>query len=204
MTLALDPLIPQTAINVGHSVPALALTDRRLADWVRGHGVSVTVADDAGLDAVQRHHIRPFQVVCRCGPVSALSRRAVGLGVRRFIVQTAQQMARLDECAANTLYLYLDDRAPLMLGDRRLKVIGLHTDVDDGGTAADWAGAARALVRRAATLRDCGSGVARIALTGGPASVFGDACVRAVDHAVCGECREQRMPLPRVTVLTRP
>ncbi len=204
MTLALDPVIPQTVINVGHSVPAAALTDRRLAEWARAHGVSVTVCDDEGLNAVQRHRIRPFQVVCRCGPVTAISRRAVGLGVRRFIVDTAHQMARLDECAANTLYLYLDDRAPLMLGDRRLKVIGLHADVQDGGTGADWATAARALVRRAAILQACGSSVQRIALSGGPTGGLREDWLRALDLSVWEECQEQRIPLPRVTVLTRP
>lgn len=208
MTLALDPATPHAVINAGQSLPAAALTDGTLVDRVRGHGFAVTVRDDRDLDLVQRHRIRGFQVVCRCGPRTAVIRRAVGLGVRRFIVHTAHQLARLDECADSTLYLYLDDRAPLMLGDRRLKVIGLHADVDDVGTTAEWAIAAQGLVRRAALLQACGSSVNRIALSGGSTRLWLDdrpraaAIVTAVERAVCAESDERRVPRPRVTVLT--
>lgn len=167
------------------------------------------MAHDSGdFNLVQRNHIRPFQVVCRCGPDTAVTRRAVGLGVRRFIVHTAPQMARLDDCANAPKYLYLDDRAPLMLGDRRLKVIGLHADVDDGDAdePAGWASAAAALVRRAAVLRACGASVKRIALSGGSTGLWledpihASAIARAVDQAVRNECEESRLPRPVVSL----
>ncbi len=105
-----------TLAIAAHSLPAAALIDPTLAAWARARSVSVTAHDGRDLDLVRRHRIRPVQVVYRCGPDSAATRRAVGLGVRRFVVCTAHQMARLDECAAGTRYLYLDERAPLMLG----------------------------------------------------------------------------------------
>ena len=188
-----------------HSLPAAALTEPALADWARAHSVSVTAHDGRDLDLVRRHRIRPFQVVYRCGPDSAVTRRAVGLGVRRFIVRTAHQMARLDECADGTKYLYLDDHAPLMLGDRHLKVIGLHADVADATATDAWATAAVALVRRAAVLQACGAGVKRLALSGGSTGLWlhehrrAATIVDAVDQAVCRECDHSRLPRPVVT-----
>lgn len=225
MTLALDStedepplatssrLEPRVIVGAGCSIPAAALTDRALADWVRLHGVSVTARDDHDLDLVQYHNIRAVQVVYRCGPATAPIRRAVALGVSRFIVDTAQQMARVGECAHSTKYLYLNDQAPLMLGDRRLKVIGLHTEVNDAGNVADWAAAATRLVDRAAILRACGSQVKRIALSGGSTQLWLDthalesaAIVGAVDQAVLQACEHWQLPRPAVTLaaLTAP
>lgn len=188
------------------TLPAAALADPSLANWVRAHGVSVTAHDDGDLNLVQRNHIRPFQVVCRCGPDGAVTRRAVGLGVRRFIVHSAHQMARLDDCADGRKYLYLDDHAPLMLGDRRLKVIGLHAGIDGTGEPTEWADAAAGLVRRAAILRACGSSVKRIALSGGSTGLWLDdrdhaaAIVAAVDTAVCAACADHGLPRPVITL----
>lgn len=194
-----------TLAMAAHNLPAAALTDPALADWARAHSVSVTAHDDRGLDLVRRHGIRPFQVVYRCGPDSAVTRRAVRLGVRRFIVGTAHQMARLDECADGTKYLYLDDHAPLMLGDRRLKVIGLHADVGDATVTDQWATAAVGLVQRAAVLQACGAGVKRLALSGGSTGLWLDDHRRAativdiVDQAVCQECDRSHLPRPVIT-----
>lgn len=191
----------------GHSLPAAALTDPALADWVRAHSISVTAHGAGDLDLVRRHRIRPFQIVYRCGPDSAGTRRAVGIGVRRFIVHTAHQMARLDEYADGTKYLYLDDHAPLMLGDRRLRVIGLHADVGDSAATDEWAAAAVGLVRRAAVLQACGSTVKRIALSGGSTGLWLDdhrraaAIVDVVDRAVAQECDRCHLPLPVVTLM---
>ncbi|CAM3249339.1 hypothetical protein H7J08_13365 [Mycobacterium frederiksbergense] len=195
-----------TLAIAAHSLPAAALIDPTLAAWARAHSVSVTAHDGRDLDLVRRHRIRPVQVVYRCGPDSAATRRAAGLGVRRFVVCTAHQMARLDECAAGTRYLYLDERAPLMLGDRRLKVIGLHADVGDAAATAAWATAAVGLVRRAAVLQACGSTVKRIALSGGSTGLWRNDHLRAaaivdvVDRAVCQECDLSHLPRPVVTL----
>ncbi|MGE2714460.1 hypothetical protein ACQI4L_10425 [Mycolicibacterium litorale] len=198
---------PQAAgVNAGRRVPAAALTDRALADWVRTHGVSVTARGEHDLDLVRFHHIRAVQVVYRCGPDRAATSRAVGLGVSRFIGDTAEQMARVGDCVHTKKYLYLDDQAPLMLGDRWLKVIGLHTDVKDAGNPAAWASAARLLMSRSAVLAACGSPVNRIDLSGGPIQEWlGDATyvgavVAAVDEALGDECGRWNLQRPAVTV----
>lgn len=196
-----------TVATAVHCLPAASLTDPVLADWAHAHGVSVTAHDGRDLDLVRRHRIRPFQVVYRCGPDSAAMRRAVVLGVRRFIVHTAHQMARLDECADGTKYLYLDEHAPLMLGDRRLRVIGLHAGVGDAAGPDQWATAAVGLVRRAAVLRSCGSAVKRIAVSGGSTGLWLDdhrraaAIVDVVDQAVTQECGRGHLPRPAVTLM---
>lgn len=198
---------PAVVVNAGCSVPAAALTDRGLAAWVRSRGVSVTARDDHDLDVLQYHNVRAVQVVYRCGPATTALRRAVALGVSRFIVSTPQHMARISESAAGTRYLYLDDQAPLMLGDRGLKVIGLHTDVTDPRDEAEWACAARRLVARSAVLKACGSTVKRITLSGGstrlwltPDAPQAGVIVGAVDHAVRDESDRWQLTRPAVTL----
>ncbi|WP_193044768.1 hypothetical protein [Mycolicibacterium baixiangningiae] len=200
-------LTPRAFVNAGCSVPAAALTDRELAGWVRSRSVSVTARDDHDLDLVQYHNIRAVQVVYRCGTATTALRRAVALGVSRFVVSTPQHMARIAESAPSTRYLYLDDQAPLMLGDKRLKVIGLHTEVTDPESAAEWACAAQRLIGRSAVLKACGSTVKRIALSGGstqlwlaPDASHASRIVGAVDQAVRDECQHWQLTRPAVTL----
>ncbi len=198
-----DPLLPPVPRNAGHSVPAAALCDRRTALWVRSHGVSVTACDDRDLDLVRFYGIRPRQVIVRCPPATATLHRACDLGVSRFVVTTGPQLARLAMCAQRTHYVYLDDDGPLMLGDPKVKVIGLHTRVDD----QDWAGAARKLVARSAVLLACGSMVRRIMLSGGPVALWLDVnsdmarrIVADVDAAVRAEAEYWHVPAPAVSM----
>ncbi|MDO3403614.1 hypothetical protein QWI29_26505 [Mycolicibacterium neoaurum] len=198
-----DPLPPSVPRNAGHSVPAAALRDRRTANWVRSHGISVTACDDRDLDLVRSYGIRSRQVIFRCPAAPATLRRADDLGVSRFVVTTGAQLTRLATCAGRNHYVYLDDDAPLMLGDPKVKVIGLHTRVDD----QDWAGSARKLVARSAVLLACGSMVRRIMLSGGPVELWLDVnCDRArqivadVDAAVRAEAEYWHVPAPAVSM----
>ncbi len=116
-------------------------------------------------------------------------------------------MARIAESAPSTRYLYLDDQAPLMLGDKRLKVIGLHTEITDPENAAEWACAAQRLVGRSAVLKACGSTVKRIALSGGSTQLWlapdasqASIIVAAVDRAVRDECQHWQLTRPAVTL----
>lgn len=211
MTLALDlpdhtarlqesiQLTRRVISGAGYGVPASALNDHALAAWVREHGITVTAHDDDELDVVQFNGIRPTQIVFRCGPATATIRRAVNLGVFRFIVRTEHQIARLSECAQRTRYVYLDDCSPLVLGNRRLKVIGLHGDVGDAGDALDWASTAERLLCRTALLKTCGSPVHRIMLSGGSTSQL-TSVVTAVDEALREGCRRWQLARPAVTL----
>ncbi|BCI53050.1 hypothetical protein NIIDNTM18_23280 [Mycolicibacterium litorale] len=219
MTRALDALDCaahlQTSVHLmrdfipgaGCGVPAAALADRALAAWVRDHGVTVTAHDDDELDLVRYHGLRPVQVVMRCGAATGAIGRAAGFGVSRFIVGTPQQMARLAESTPHTKYLYLDEHSPLVLGDRRLRVVGLHADVDDSGGAVEWAGAAERLLCRAVVLKTCGSPIRRISLSGGSSDIWMAgrtphlaSVVAAVDGALRDGCQRWRLDRPSVTL----
>jgi hypothetical protein len=219
MTLALDApdpalrlhdsihLLRRVLSGAGCGVPAAALRDRTVAAWVRTHGITVTAHDEMDLDSVRYHGIRPTQVVFRCGPVTDSIRRAVNLGVFRFIVFTEHQIIRLTECARRTCYVYLDDRSPLVLSNRWLTVIGLHSDVDHSGGAVEWASAAERLLCWTALLKTCGAPIHRIMLSGGPAEIWLDdeapqltSIVSAVDDALRAGCERWQRPRPAVTL----
>ena len=193
--------------GAGYGVPAAALRDRALATWVRTHGITVTAHDEVELDLVQFSGIRPTQVVFRCGAETGSIRRAVNLGVFRFIVSTERQITRLTECAQRTRYVYLDDHSPLVLSSRRLKVIGLHSDVDSSGGAVEWASAAERLLCRSALLKTCGSPVHRIMLSGGPTDIWLNddvpqlkSIVSAVDDALHEGSQRWQLVRPAVTL----
>jgi hypothetical protein len=219
MTLALDStnytprlhdsiqLMRGVISSAGYGVPAVALRDRSLAGWVRTRGITVTAHDDDELDLVQYSGIRPTQVVFRCGPMTDSIRRAVNLGVFRFVVCDEHQIARLSQCAQRINYLYLDEHSPLVLGNRLLKVIGLHSDVDDSGGAVEWASVAERLLCRSALLKTCGSPIHRIMLSGGSPELWLNdqepqltSIVRAVDEALHEGCERWRLPRPAVTL----
>ncbi|CAN5746115.1 hypothetical protein BH10ACT9_BH10ACT9_33850 [soil metagenome] len=192
---------------VGCGLPAVALDDPATAAWVRSHGVTVTAHGDDELDLAQFNGIRPVQIVFRCDAAVEAIRRAARLGVSRFVVATPPQMARLAECAQQTKYVYLDDQAPLLLGDRTLRVIGLHCDVDDSGGAVEWASAVERLLCRAALLKTCGWSIRRIALSGGPIQMWCSdpaselmSIVHAVDDAMRDGCERWQLTRPSVSL----
>jgi hypothetical protein len=193
--------------NAGYGVPAAVLHDPLLAAEIRAHGVTVTARDHRELDLVQYNRIRPSQILFRCGPETDAIRRAVSLGVFRFIVCTEQQIARLAECAQRTKYIYLDDHSPLVLGNRQLKVIGLHSDVDDSGGAVEWASVAERLLSRMALLKACGSPTKRIMLSGGSTDIWLnnqapqlESIVSAIDEALREGCERWQLSRPAVTL----
>jgi hypothetical protein len=218
MTPALDPtdcaprldtsihLVRGVISSAGCGVPAAVLNDATLAAWVRAHGVTVIAHDGGELDLSRDSGIRPAQIVFRCGTVTDSIRRAVSLGVTHFTLCTEQQIVHLGRCTQRTKYVYLDDCSPLVLGDRRLKVVGLHGDVDDTGGAVEWASVAERLLCRTALLKTCGSPIKRIMLSGGstelwlnsPASRL-TSIVRAVDDALREGCERWQLPRPAVT-----
>jgi hypothetical protein len=193
--------------GAGCGVPADALTDHALATWVRAHGLTVTAHDDDELDLLRFRGIRPVQILWRCGMAAGPIRRAVTLGVSRFIVDTPQQMARLAEDTRSTKYIYLDVQSPLVLGDRHLKVIGVHGDVDDSDGTVEWASVTERLLCRAALLKTCGASTKRITLSGGSTDLWANdpterlaAIVTAVDDALRDGCARWQLPRPAVSI----
>lgn len=192
--------------GVGCGVPASALDDHALAAWARAHGMTVTAHDDDGLDSLRFHGIRPIQVVWRCGADVRLIHRSLDFGVSRFVVDRPEQMDRLAENSRGTKYIYLDEGSPLVVGDRRLKVIGLHCDIDDPDGTVEWGSAAERLLCRAALLKTCGASTKRITLSGGSTDMWATdsgevtAVASVVDDALREGCARWQLPRPAVSI----
>lgn len=180
----------------GFAVAAAALGDPLTAAWVRAQGITVHAGGEDDLERVQQVGVRPVHVVFRCGEVTDAVRRAAGLGVRRFIASTPRHVDALSRCAPRRAYVFLDESAPAVFGENRLRIIGLHIDVDASGGLIEWASAVERLLCRAALMKTCGLPAARISLTGGSADPWRVATV--VDDALEEGCLRWRLPRPSV------
>lgn len=191
----------------GCGLPAAVLHDPAVAACVRARGLTVTACSAQELETVQAGGVRLRQVVLRCDRHAATIRRAAALGVTRFLVTTDRHVDVLAACPAPTKHVYLDERGPAVLGERRLDVVGVHTDVDVSQDPAQWAAAAERLLNRTALLRDCGLSLTRISLSGGSAGIWLGGHTRqlrriaaAVDDALDEGCARWRLPRPAVTL----
>lgn len=191
----------------GCGLPAGALRDPGVAAWVRTHGVTVNACGDDELELVRAGGVRSTQVVLRCGPVTETIRRAVGLGVVHFVVSTERHVDVLAACAKQKMYVYLDDRGPAVIGERRLEIVGMHCDVDDSGGSLEWGAAAERLLCRIALMKTCGLPLTRISLAGGSVATWLaggrqelTAIASAVDDALDEGCDRWRLPRPAVAL----
>lgn len=182
----------------GFAVSAAALDDPLTAAWVRAQGITVYAGGEGDLERVQRVGVRPVHVVFRCGGVTDAVRRAAGIGVRRFIASTPHHVDALSRCAPRRTYVYLDEPAPAVFGENRLRIIGLHIDVDVSGGLIEWGSAVERLLCRAALMKTCGLPVTRISLAGGSADP--SRVATAVEEALDEGCLRWRLPRPVVTL----
>lgn len=192
---------------VGCGLPASALGNPAVAGWVRGHGLVVAVADGGDLDLVRASGVCPTHVVLRCGDAGTI-RRAAASGVQRFVVSEDRHVDVLAGCPASNKHIYVDDRGPAVIGERRLDIVGMHCDVADSDGSAEWGAAAERLLSRLALMRRCGMAPARISLGGGPVGMWlagGGrqlvAIASAVDDALEEGCVRWRLPRPAVTLM---
>lgn len=191
----------------GFALPAASLGDPVVAGWVRAQGLAVIACNDTDLDLIEAGGVRPVHVVLRCCPTTRTIQRAPALGVVRYVVSTDRHVDVLSGCAAPSTYVYLDEHGPVVLGERRLGVVGMHCIVDGSGDAPEWGAATEQLLSRIALMRECGLTPTRISLGGGAtgASFTGGvleltAIARAVDEALDDGCARWRVPRPVVTL----
>ncbi|OKH72393.1 hypothetical protein EB72_21780 [Mycobacterium sp. SWH-M1] len=186
-------------------VPAGALRDPAVAGWVRSHGVTVAVAGVDELEQTGHCGIGAEHVLLRCDATTSPIRAAVAAGVTHFVVGTERHIDVLSAVDHPGIAVYLDDRGPAVIGERRLQVVGLHADVDDSAGAVEWGMAAERLLCRTAILRTCGLPLDRISLTGGDPSdwIYGESGVSGavaaeVDGALSDGCARWRLARPSV------
>jgi hypothetical protein len=191
----------------GCALPAASLRDPVVAAWVRAQGIAVIACDDDDLDRAEAGGVRPIHVVLRCCPTTRTIRRAAALGVARYVVSTDRHVDVLSGCTAPAKHVYLDEQGPVVLGERRLDVVGMHCDVDGSGGPPQWGAATERLLSRMALMRECGLTPTRISLAGGSAATWlsGDAyelaaIAAAVDEALDGGCARWRLPRPAVAM----
>ena len=189
----------------GCGLPATSLSDPSVAAWVRAHGVTVYAGDGDELELAGQCGVRPAQLVLRCGQTAEPIVGALDLGVSRFVVSCEQHVDVLMSCAHHGTYVHIDDGCPAVVGEGCLDVIGLHCDVEASGPL-DWGAATGRLLGRIASMRDGGSALTRISLTGGPVALWigGDkaelrSIAAAVDDAIDEGCARWRLPRPSVT-----
>ena len=192
---------------VGCGLPAGVLRDPGLAAWVRTHGTTVNACGDDELTLIHAGGVPPAQVVLRCGHVTDTIRRALGLGVNRFIVSTERHIDVLAASGQQRVRIYLDDRGPVVVGERRLEVVGLHCDVDDSEGSLEWGAAAERLLCRTALMKTCGLPLTRISLAGGSAATWLCGAMpqltgvaSAVDEALDEGCARWHLPRPAVAL----
>ena len=189
------------------ALPASWLRNPVVAQWFHGSGWAVVVCDDDELDLTRACGVDPGDVVMRCAETSATIRRGATSGVVRYIASTERHIDVLADCVAPAKHVYLDERGPIVLGERRLDVVGMHRDIGISPDPAEWAAAAKGLLTRAASLRGCGLAMRGISLAGGSAQMWRSgggpelrAVREAVEIALDGECARWRLRRPTVVL----
>ncbi|KWX65591.1 hypothetical protein [Mycobacterium sp. NAZ190054] len=198
--------VRQILAMAGCGLPAAALHNPAVAVCVRAQGLAVTVCSQDELALAQAGGVRPLQVVLRCRD-SATIRRAAALGVVRFVVSTARHVDVLASCPQSRRHVYLEEGAPVVLGERPPEVVGMHCDISGSPGPDQWGAAAEQLLGRIALMRDGGSTLPRISMSGGSAQIWLGGHTRqlrriaaAVDEALDDGCARWRLPRPAVAL----
>jgi hypothetical protein len=119
--------------------PAEAMRRDAIAGWMRRQGVTVDVACVDDLDWTAVAGIHPSHIVMHefdevSGPL------ALGYGVSRVIVDSAEQMAILRTSSTRPQGVLVDITDghvdPAIVADRRVRLDGLHCGTDGADTAA--------------------------------------------------------------------
>jgi hypothetical protein len=194
------------------SYPADALRLYPVARWISRHGVTVDVRSAQELRRASSSGVLVPQIVMRCvDGATPLLHCAANIGVGRFVVDSAEQVAALATAMGRTRQVVVDVAAPepdLLVAkvaeNRRLNLIGLHCRLDDDGdtTAADIA---RGMIGQMSGLRRAHSVIlTRISLANFDGGDGGRHTLRRhaalIEHAVEDACIRFRYPRPALTL----
>lgn len=193
--------------TVGCGLPATTLTDPAVAACVCAHGLTVTVCGEQELMLAQTTGVRPRQVVLRCGGDPDMIRRAAGLGVARFVVSADRHVDVLADGPPPDRHIYLDELSPVIVGGRRVEVVGMHCEVGTSPLPGQWGAAVDRLLGRLALMRERGPVLGRISLSGGSAGTWLGGHTRQlrrmaaeVEDALDDGCARWRLPRPAMVL----
>lgn len=198
--------------GVAISYPAMAMRLDATAGWMRRQGVTVDVTDVDDLDWTAIAGIHPSHVVMHgvdevSGPI------ALGYGVSRVIVDSAEQVALLEKMAARPQAVLVDVtdacQDAVAMADSRVVIDGLHCRADHADVA-DLAEIVFGLIAEMARVSEARAtvlsrlSVGDVDLTGwdhDPRTLRGVA--ETIDEAVEEACVRFRCPRPGLTVSPR-
>ena len=118
----------------GITCPAEAVRLPAVAKWVKKHGYAIDVRSSDELTLAISAGIPPARIVMHdSGATAGPIRRAVNVGVGRFVIGSSQQIAVLASCAQRPQRVLIDvttdqahDAVNAVLARNRLNLIGLH------------------------------------------------------------------------------
>jgi diaminopimelate decarboxylase len=199
--------------GVAIGYPATAMRLEAVAGWMRRQGVTVDVTDVDDLDWTAFARILPSHVVMH-GLDEVSCPIALGYGVSRIIVESAEQMALLGQSATRPEAVLVDVTESCMdavsVADSRLQIDGLHRRVEHADVA-DLADIVFSLIAQMARVSDERAtplsrlSIDNVDLTGSdhdPRSLRGVA--ETIDEAVEEACVKFCCPRPALTVSPRP
>lgn len=209
------------------AIPALALRNSVVANWLRGQTVAVDVRSSEDLGAALAAGVHPARVTAHAGGLTAneILFCAANLGVNRLVVDSTDQVDLLASSAPQRRQGVLvamtdvneavdgaagdaDDAVGVILDCGRLDLIGLHCEIGSReGDFISYPAAIGHMIATMAHIRDDHDIVLHaLALGGGRAVPPGEWAVQLpkiaseIDESLDDACATLRFPRPVVTV----
>lgn len=201
----------------GITCPAEAVRLPAVAKWVKKHGYAIDVRSSDELTLAISAGIPPARIIMHdSGATTGPIRRAVNVGVGRFVIGSSQQIAVLASCAQRPQRVLIDvttdqahDAVNAVLARNRLNLIGLHFRlVPEAAQTASYADVVgRMIAQMAQVRRDHGVILTRGSLAGG-SGLSGwthgvidlPELAAAIEDAFDHDCARYRFPRPALVL----
>ena len=201
----------------GITCPAEAVRVPAVAKWVKKHGYAIDVRSSDELTLAISADIPPARIIMHDdGATAGPIRRAVNVGVGRFVISSSQQIAVLASCAQRPQRVLIDvttdqarDAVNVVLARNRLNLIGLHFRlVPEAAQIARYADVVGRMIAQMAQIRrDYGVILTRVSLAGGnglsgrtPGAIDLPELAAAIEDAFDHDCARYRFPRPALVL----
>ncbi len=214
-TIALRRCALQRSVFRGSAVsfPAEVLRFGAVADWIRRHGVAVDVTGEEELGRVLGSGIAGSHVVMHCAGGAAVPiHHAVDAGVRRFIVDSSEQLAVLAGSVAKRPHPVMVDASSFdrLAGEAaahaQLNLVGLHCRLGGIDVASLPGIVVETMAKMACFNRKHGVVLSRMSLGNVDLTQIGSnprglhRVADMIDEAVVEGCERFRCPRPALTL----